>query len=239
MKRIITFKKVFRQWPLLFILVAGLLIPNAVIAQQPDSVRHFGIKHNPYFLKAVAPASLILAGIITNGNGEESFKNEFKEERDEHFAHFHTHLDDYLQFAPIGLTYGLEACGMHAKTDQTNRAVILVKSELMMMGIVTTLKNTIPDLRPDGSAQNSFPSGHTAQAFAAATFLTEEYGHTYKWTPFVAYSMATSVGLMRVANNRHYISDVLAGAGIGILATEVAYLTHHYHWGKKHLKLPA
>ncbi len=45
--------------------------------------------------------------------------------------------------------------------------------------------------------------------------------------------MATGVGAMRVMNNRHWISDVMVGAGIGILSTNLAYLTHRYRWGKK------
>jgi hypothetical protein len=214
------------------------LFPAIGFAQHSDSVK---VKQKPgyYVTKSIVPGSLIISGILANGSGEESFKNEFEEERDEHFANFHTHIDDYLQYAPIGLAYSLDAIGMHSKTEFTNRTVILLKSELLMTGLVTTIKNTTHDLRPDGSAHNSFPSGHTAQAFAAATFLTEEFGNEYKWTPFLAYSMATSVGLMRVANNRHYISDVLVGAGIGIISTKVAYMTHRYKWGKHHAKVPA
>jgi hypothetical protein len=214
------------------------LFPVISFAQQSDSLQLKFKKPGYYVSRSVAPACLIISGVLANGKGEESFKNEFKEERDEYFSHFHTHADDYLQYAPIGLAYGFDALGMQSKTDLANRTVILLKSELLIGGVVTTLKHTIPDLRPDGSAHNSFPSGHTAQAFAAATFFTEEYGKQYKWTPYLAYGIASSVGLMRVANNRHYISDVLAGAGIGIISTEVAYFTHRYKWGKRHAKLP-
>lgn len=55
----------------------------------------------------------------------------------------------------------------------------------------------------------SFPSGHTANAFAGATILSIEYKDKYPWVPYVAYGMASGVGVMRIANNRHYISDVL------------------------------
>ena len=60
---------------------------------------------------------------------------------------------------------------MTSKTDIINRSVILLKSEILMSGSVTFLKHAVQELRPDGSARNSFPSGHTAQAFAAAAFL--------------------------------------------------------------------
>ena len=49
--------------------------------------------------------------------------------------------------------------------------------------------------------------------------------------------MATTVGVMRVLNNRHWVSDVLAGAGIGILSTNLAYLSHRYKWKNKNSDL--
>lgn len=87
--------------------------------------------------------------------------------------------------------------------------------------------------RPDTGQPTSMPSGHTAQAFAAATFMAREYGHRSVWYSIGAYSAATGVGVMRILNDRHWVSDVLVGAGVGILSTNLAYLTHHYRWGQK------
>lgn len=77
--------------------------------------------------------------------------------------------------------------------------------------------------RPDGSSRTSFPSGHTATAFMTATMLRHEYGHLSPWIGIGGYTVATGTGLMRMANNKHWLSDVLTGAGIGILSTEVGY----------------
>ena len=107
-----------------------------------------------------------------------------------------------------------------------------------MTAAVFGLKNLTHQLRPDNSGYNSFPSGHTAQAFAAATFLSEEYKSKFKWMPYLAYGIASSVGVLRMANNKHYISDVLVGAGLGILSMKMSYLTHQYKWGKKHKTAP-
>jgi membrane-associated phospholipid phosphatase len=101
----------------------------------------------------------------------------------------------------------------------------LIKSELLMTAIVFPLKKFSAVPRPDTGAPTSFPSGHTAQVFAAATFLHKEYGKEHPIYSVLAYTTATGVGLLRVMNNRHWISDVLAGAGIGILSTNLAYLT--------------
>lgn len=180
----------------------------------------------------IAPASLLLAGLVSNGKSTESIKSEVAEERNEHIPKFRTHLDDYLQFSPLLAVYGLDALGVKSKNDLRNRSIILLKGEITMLITTNLLKKLTHTLRPDGSAYNSFPSGHTAQAFTAATFLSEEYKSRYHWMPYASYTVASSVGLLRVANNRHYISDVLVGAGIGYLAMKTAYWTHH-RWDRK------
>ena len=94
-------------------------------------------------------------------------------------------------------------------------------------------------LRPDRSTYNSFPSGHTAIAFASAEFLRMEYKDVSVWYGIAGYTVATAVGGLRVYNNRHWFSDVLTGAGVGILSTQLAssvqpwlsqkLFKHHYY----------
>ena len=96
-------------------------------------------------------------------------------------------------------------------------------SALLMGSVVFSLKQTTHVMRHDGSNDHSFPSGHTATAFMTATMLAKEYGHKSPWIGIGAYSVATAMGLMRMANNKHWLSDVLTGAGIGILSTELGY----------------
>jgi len=183
------------------------------------------------------PVGLLGAGILLNNNATEGIKKEVAEERNEYIPGFKTHIDNYLQYSPIVIAYALDAAGIKSRTDFANRTAILIKGEAMMFGVVTILKNTTHQLRPDGTTYNSFPSGHTAQAFAAAAFLSEEYRDRFRWMPYAAYGLASSVGMMRIANNRHYISDVFAGAAIGILSMKASYWTHNYHWGKKRNKV--
>ncbi|MCW8335760.1 phosphatase PAP2 family protein [Vibrio sp. DBSS07] len=79
-------------------------------------------------------------------------------------------------------------------------------------------KATIEKERPDGSDNHSFPSNHTANAFASATTLHLRYG----WQAALpAYGMATLVGVGRVEADKHYWSDVLAGAVIGSVSAWV------------------
>ena len=190
------------------------------------------------FHKAIAvPLLLTAAGLYTQMDTESSFnKYEVREERNEYLPDFHTHVDDYLQYAPIAAVYGLNLAGVKGKNDFANRTALLIKSEILVGVLTYTIKNVTAVQRPDSSSPNSFPSGHTAQAFAAATFMAKEYGHKNVWYSIGAYTVATSVGVMRVMNNRHWITDVLVGAGVGIFSTNMAYLTHQYKWGKKHKK---
>ena len=216
-----------KRFVLLFSLLS--LYYGQAFSQSADSSKHELRFTNS---QLYTPAALLLSGLLSNGHSQESVKHEVAEERNEYIPRFKTKLDDYLQFSPIAVAYGLDALGFHSKTDIMNRSVILVKGELLAIGSATVLKRVTHELRPDGSAYTSFPSGHTTQAFAAATFLSEEYKDRYRWMPYVSYTAASSVGLLRMANNRHYISDVLVGAGIGFLSMKVAYWTHQYKWGK-------
>ena len=183
------------------------------------------------------PAVLIGLGTIAmlDTDGDEFFINkyEIREERNEALPHFVTHADDYLQHVPSVTTFLLSACGVKGKNDLANQAAIYIKSELLMMSVVYSLKYTVGESRPDSGKKNSFPSGHTAQAFTAATFLAREYGYKSVWISVGAYTAATTVGVFRVLNNRHWISDILVGAGIGILSTNLVYFTHQHKWGKK------
>ncbi|MET7256088.1 phosphatase PAP2 family protein [Dyadobacter fermentans] len=218
------------------LLIIFLLFSTSSFAQSFSPVDSLPV-HKPLTLQQFyAPASLIIGGLIANGHSEESIKNEVAESRNRHIPRFHTHIDDYMQFSPLVVAYGLDAFGIKSKTDVLNRTAILVKGEAMALTTATILKSATHTLRPDGSSYNSFPSGHTTQVFAAATFLNEEYKDRYPWMPYASYTVASSVGLLRVANNRHYISDVLVGAGIGYLSMKVAYWTHQYKWGKAHVK---
>jgi membrane-associated phospholipid phosphatase len=188
----------------------------------------------PFYIRQVyVPAALMTTGIVSTTLFTAALKYKIVEERNEHFANFHTNIDDYLQYAPIPIAYGLDAFGFKSKNDILNRSLILLKGEALMLVTVNILKYTTKELRPDEANIYSFPSGHTAQAFAAATFLSEEYKDKYPWIPYVAYGMATTTGLLRMANNRHFIGDVLMGAGLGILSMKVSYWTHQYKWGKR------
>jgi membrane-associated phospholipid phosphatase len=89
--------------------------------------------------------------------------------------------------------------------------------------VVIPTKKFTGELRPDSSNSYSFPSGHTSQAFVAAEFLRKEYKDVSPWYGVAGYAFAVTTGYLRMYNNKHWLSDVVAGAGVGILSVHAAY----------------
>lgn len=88
--------------------------------------------------------------------------------------------------------------------------------------LTETLKNTVSELRPNGEDNHSFPSRHTTWAFAASTFISNNTYRKTPWLAMVSHAAASGVGLQRVGSRAHWGSDVVAGAGIGILSAEIS-----------------
>jgi len=90
----------------------------------------------------------------------------------------------------------------------------LFRAQLVAQGTSQVLKISTRRTRPDGT-RLSFPSGHTAAAFATASVLHTELG----WKVGVpAYALAAMVGVSRMQADRHFVSDVVAGGAVGLLA---------------------
>jgi membrane-associated phospholipid phosphatase len=156
-----------------------------------------------------------------------NFNSQLKEEVAEHIAK-KTTIDDFSQYAPAASVYALNALGMKGKNNLRDRSVLLLTSYVIMTTTVLSLKSISKIERPDGSSNNSFPSGHTATAFVGAEFLWQEYKDKSIWYGIAGYAVATGTGLFRIYNNRHWLTDVAAGAGIGILSTKIAYWINPY-----------
>lgn len=149
-------------------------------------------------------------------------RNEVVEDIDKKFT-----VDDYLQYLPALSVYALNNCNIQGKNNLKDRSVILGTSMVIVFSTVTSLKRITNQMRPDGT-KYSFPSGHTALAFAGAEFLYQEYKDQSIWYGISGYTVATVTGMFRMYNNKHWLTDVVAGAGIGILSTKIAYWINPY-----------
>lgn len=162
----------------------------------------------------------------------------FRQLRHDYFPRYKHTADDYLQYSPAVVMVGMKSFGVKGRSSWGRMLVSDAFSVGVMAILTNTLKETIRVRRPDGSNTRSFPSGHTATAFMTATMLTKEYGYKSKWVGFGAYTVASGVGLMRMANNRHWLSDVMVGAGIGVMSTELGYFLTDLIFKKKGINRP-
>ena len=192
----------------------------------------------PFFQRKLVRASLVPAALIgygvstINGNG---FYSSYQAQHDvrDLFGSYRNRVDDYLQFAPYALLGGVLALGVESRNDRVNLLLVVAKSEAIMLSSVYAVKATTGILRPDASDNLSFPSGHVAQAFLAASIVHTELRAKSPWYGVGAYTLATSVAAFRMINNKHWQSDVVAGAGFGILSAHLAYLSHRNRWGRQ------
>ncbi len=133
------------------------------------------------------------------------------------------HFDDYIQYIPASLPVVLNLCGVKGRHGFNRLVLIEGGAYLLGIGWVNAFKYGLGVERPDYSRMNSFPSGHTFTAFTGAEILRREYGEEYPWIAVAGYAVAVMVAAMRIYNNRHWLGDVCAGAGLGILSVTLAY----------------
>jgi membrane-associated phospholipid phosphatase len=171
----------------------------------------------------IIPTALVGYGVASlNVSSFKQLNFSTRDEINEHKPD-HIRLDNYTQFAPAALVYGLNAFGVEGKHNFRDRTIIYGTSMLITSAIVVPLKHAVKEERPDRSNDLSFPSGHTAIAFASAQFMFREYKDTNFLLGISGYSLAVFTGVYRMLNDKHWVGDVAAGAGFGILSTELAY----------------
>jgi hypothetical protein len=203
------------------------IIGHTIHAQQPveqDTLPLAYAKNTRFnYKQLIIPVALMSYGVIgIESDFIKSINSEINEEVVENIDR-KISIDDFSQYAPVAAVYGLNAMGIKGKNNFKDRSIIMGTSFLLMSTSVLLLKSSTKITRPDGSSKNSFPSGHTATAFAGAEFLWQEYKDVSIWYGISGYVVATGTGFFRIYNDRHWLTDVAMGAGIGMLSTKIAY----------------
>jgi len=183
----------------------------------------------------ILPATLVAVGSfgVCNGafhNLNNSVRNGMADFRGNHYFR----VDDYIQYLPIASYLGLGAIGVNCRHTFKERFAAGATAYLAMGIMVNATKYAVKEKRPDSNARNSFPSGHTATVFMGAELIRQEYGIEIS---IGAYAVATSVAFLRIYNDRHWLNDVIAGAGVGILSARIGYwmlplYQRWFHWDK-------
>ena len=173
----------------------------------------------------IIPAALIAYGAITLNNGG---LREINEEARERFwdgrSHKSPYLEDYTLLIPAATVYALNIFGVKGQNNFVDRSILYGISNAIANGLSFGIKKFAIETRPDSSDRYSFPSGHTAEAFVSAEFLHLEYRGRVHWTVIAGgYAVAVGTAYLRMYHNKHWLSDVVAGAGIGIVSTRASY----------------
>ena len=142
--------------------------------------------------------------------------------------HRQLHFDNELQFLPVCSVVGLKLLGVQSPHSLRQLCFRSASTMIAQVVLVQPIKKVVDELRPDRSALTSFPSGHTAFAFAGAELLRLEYSETSPLIPVAGYLVATLTGVMRIYNDRHWAGDVLAGAAIGFVAADLSWLLNNW-----------
>jgi hypothetical protein len=132
-----------------------------------------------------------------------------------------TPVDDIAQLAVAPSLFIFDALG-DEKHHPIDQFFVTAMSYGIMVLPVRYIKNHYSSLRPYGG-ENSFPSGHTATAFVGSHIIYKEFKDSNPWIAYSGYAMGAFVAGSRVAHDKHWVSDVVAGAGIAMLSTELAY----------------
>lgn len=185
----------------------------------PDSIKQkmpiIEYKFNPKHL--ILPASLITVGAVgTAIDGMNDFhlfsrKSDVKKIR----------VDDYMEWGMLGWVFVCDLMGKE-KHNWVDQMFLVVMAEGFNAAMTRTVKYTVKEIRPDGGPY-SFPSGHTANAFLGAHMAYKEFKDSSPVLAYSGYALALFVAGSRLYNNRHWVADVVAGAGFGILSVELAY----------------
>lgn len=224
-----------------FLFIFLIFITNVVFAQI-DSVRLNGAYFKKYWTDTKSIVSSpahwdqkdwTKLGVFVAAEGglmfaDQSVKDFFQENRSTNLDRISKNL-----LEPFGGNYsllvmtGFVAHGLLAKNSKSVSTGLLSLESFLLASVLVRIPKTLAGRdRPDVATDqfqfkgpfhgNSFPSGHTTAVFSVASVIATQYRDT-KWVPFAAYSVASMVGLSRIYDNKHWLSDVVAGAAIGTL----------------------
>ena len=156
----------------------------------------------------ILPASLIAVGAVgTAVDGMNDF----------HLIHRkdsvnQIHIDDYMEWGMLSWVFICDLMGKE-KHSWIDQLCLVGLGEIINAGLTRGTKYLVNERRPDGG-KYSFPSGH------------KEFKDSNPWLAYSGYALGLFVAGSRIYNNRHWVADVIAGAGYGILAAELSYLIY-------------
>src|SRR5665213_2016914 len=139
------------------------------------------------------------------------------------YPDFHTNAADYLMWAPSSSIYALDAFKVRTQHSFREHLIVDAGSIIITGGIGYMLREVTGQIKVYNNKGTEFPSGHTANAFRGAEIVHQELKNSHPVWSYSGYVIATSVGLLRIYDKDHLLTEVLAGTALGILSTKLTY----------------
>jgi len=201
--------------------------PLAKISQ-PNNDTIASVKETPtHYLK---PAALIVPGTFLVYTGLKPFIGGIGRLDDTIYSHiktkypgFHTSAEDYMMWAPSASIYFLDACKVKTKHTFKEQLILDAGSIIITGGVGYAMRVVSRHIDAYKTYATKFPSGHTANAFRGAELLHQEIKDDNKLISYSGYVVASAVGVLRIYNKDHLLTEVLSGAGLGILSAKLTY----------------
>ena len=183
--------------------------------------------HNHHYLKPsalIAPGVLLIYGVLKPViNGIPELDNKIMNNIQENYPDFHTNAAYYLMWVPTASVYSMDAFHVKMQHNFKEHLILDAGSILVTGALGFGMRKISEHIDAYKSKNTQFPSGHTANAFRGAEIVHQELKFSHPVLSYAGYVLATGVGLVRIYNKNHYLSEVIAGAGLGILSTKLTY----------------
>lgn len=191
---------------------------NLLIMQNENTERYL----RPSTL--IVPTSFLLYGCLKPAiKGIQNFDDDIKAQALSHYPNFKTYADDYLMWVPSAALYTLKAFNVPTKHSFKEQLIIEAGSIIITGGVGLVMRKISGNMEVYNKEGTKFPSGHTANAFRAAEIFHQELKDTRKVLSYAGYVVAAGVGTFRILHRNHLFTEVIAGAGLGILSTKLTY----------------
>lgn len=184
-------------------------------------------KQKGHYLKPVSliiPGSFILYGSLKSSiTGIQQTDDDIMASVKRNHPDFSTTADDYLMWAPSASIYLMDALHVKTRHSFTEHLILDAGSIVVAGGVGFVMRKISHNIDVYNKQGTKFPSGHTTNAFRGAEIFHQELKAIHPLLSYSGYLVATTVGVLRIYNKSHLLSEVLAGAGLGILSAKLTY----------------
>ena len=195
------------------------------IIQTPDSNSYSSVN---YLGKSaiILPSSLIMYGLLKPIiPGIKNLDNQLWQQVKSSYPNDHTTADNYLMWVPSSSVYLLDAFSIKTTHSFKEHLMLDAGSIIIAGGIGYVMRKISGNIEVYKMNGTKFPSGHTVNVFRGAEIFHQELKETNKLLSYSGYLIAVVVGTLRIYNKAHYLTEVIAGAGLGIISTKLTYWT--------------